>query len=159
MALAPVVQAAHQADHRHIFRQPQFPAHLGSGAGRVNGGDIHPVGHHPDFGRVQADLLQEIVLNPLGHRETQVGEPPQDPADEPALAVEPGKAVPVVDDDGHLHQGRGQAGIIPRDVAVDVDQIDAAAIDNPAELEEEAEPDPAVQPRHPEVDGGEAAPG
>ena len=27
MALAPVVQAAHQADHRHTFGQPQFPAH------------------------------------------------------------------------------------------------------------------------------------
>ena len=29
------------------------------------------------------------------------------------------------------------------------------AIDDPAELQEEAQPDPAVQPRQPEVDGGE----
>ena len=86
MALAPVVQAAHQADHRQTFRQPQFPAHQGTGAGRVNGGDIHPVGHHPDFGRVQATLPDQIVPHPLGDRETQVGKPPQEPADEPALA-------------------------------------------------------------------------
>ena len=154
MALAPVVQAAHQADHRHPFRQPQFLAYRLPGAGRVNGGDIHPVHHYSDFRRVQTQFLQEIVFNSLGNRQTQVGKPPQDPADEAALAAEPGEAVPVVDNDGHLHQRRGQAGIIPRDIAVDVQQVHPAAIDDPAELKDETEPDPAVEPRHPEVDGG-----
>ena len=55
---------------------------------------------------------------------TQVGKPPQEAANEPALAVEPGKAVPVVDDDGDLHHGPGQAGVIPGDIAVHVDQVD-----------------------------------
>ena len=56
MALAPVVQATHQPDHRQPFRQPQFPAHQGTGAGRVNGGDVHPVGHYSDFGGIHTTL-------------------------------------------------------------------------------------------------------
>ena len=66
-----MIQAAHQPYHRQTFRQAEFPAHQGTG--RAASWRRHPpVGHYPDFGRVQADFLEEIVRNPLGDCETQV---------------------------------------------------------------------------------------
>ena len=48
---------------------------------------------------------------------------PKSAADQPAFAAEAGEAVPVVDDQGHPHQGRSQTGVIARHVAVGVEQV------------------------------------